>query len=78
MKRKYLTDVGDPLVFLTHIGPNMASFKFYFTSRGGFSKTPFYILKFRRPTRPIVFFMGSVELCVKGGVKLLLVVILMY
>ena len=29
MIRKYLRDMGDPLVFLTHIGPNMASFKFY-------------------------------------------------
>ena len=25
----YLKDMGDPLVFSTHIGPNMASFKFY-------------------------------------------------
>ena len=29
MIRKYLKDMGDPLVFSTHIGPNMASFKFY-------------------------------------------------
>ena len=29
MIRKYLRDMGDPQVFLTHIGPNMASFKFY-------------------------------------------------
>ena len=28
MIRKYLKDVGDPLVFITHIGPNMAIFKF--------------------------------------------------
>ena len=26
---KYLHDVGDPLVFSTHIGHNMATFKFY-------------------------------------------------
>ena len=29
MIRKYLKDMGDPLVFSTHIGPNMATFKFY-------------------------------------------------
>ena len=29
MIRKYVGDMGDPLVFLTHMGPNMASFKFY-------------------------------------------------
>ena len=29
MIRKYLKDMGDLLVFSTHIGPNMASFKFY-------------------------------------------------
>ena len=29
MLRKYLRDIGVPLVFLTHIGHNMAAFKFY-------------------------------------------------
>ena len=29
MIRKYLKDMGDPLVFSIHIGPNMATFKFY-------------------------------------------------
>ena len=29
MIRKYLIDMGDPLIFSTHIGPNMATFKFY-------------------------------------------------
>ena len=29
MIRKYLKDVGNSLVFSTHIGPNMATFKFY-------------------------------------------------
>ena len=29
MIRKYLKDMGDPLVFSTHIGPNMVTFKFY-------------------------------------------------
>ena len=29
MIRKYLSAMGDPLVFTTHIGPNMVSFKFY-------------------------------------------------
>ena len=29
MLRKYLRDIGDPLVFLTHIGHNMAALKFY-------------------------------------------------
>ena len=29
MIRKYLKDVGNPLVFSTHTGPNMATFKFY-------------------------------------------------
>ena len=29
MIRKYLKDVGNPLVFFTHFGPNMATFKFY-------------------------------------------------
>ena len=29
MIRKYLKDVGNHLVFTTHIGPNMATFKFY-------------------------------------------------
>ena len=29
MLRKYLRHIGDPLVFSTHIGPNMATFKFY-------------------------------------------------
>ena len=27
--RKYLRDMGDPLVFSMHIGPNMATFKYY-------------------------------------------------
>ena len=30
MIRKYLKDVGNPLVFSTHTGPNMATFKFYY------------------------------------------------
>ena len=29
MLRKYMRDIGDPLVFSTHIGHNMAAFKFY-------------------------------------------------
>ena len=29
MIRKYLKDVGNPLVFSTHIGLDMATFKFY-------------------------------------------------
>ena len=29
MIRKYLKDISDPLVLSTHIGPNMATFKFY-------------------------------------------------
>ena len=29
MIRKYLQDLGDPLIFSTHIGLNMAIFKFY-------------------------------------------------
>ena len=29
MIRKYLKGTGNPLVFTTHIGPNMATFKFY-------------------------------------------------
>ena len=29
MIRTYLKDVGNPLVFSTHIGPNIATFKFY-------------------------------------------------
>ena len=29
MIRKYLKDMGNPLVFSTHIGPNMVTFKFY-------------------------------------------------
>ena len=29
MIRKYLKDIGNPLVFSTHIGLNMATFKFY-------------------------------------------------
>ena len=29
MIRKYLKDMGNPLIFSTHIGPNMAKFKFY-------------------------------------------------
>ena len=29
MIRKYLKDMGNPLVFSTHIGLNMATFKFY-------------------------------------------------
>ena len=29
MIRKCLKDIGNPLVFSTHIGPNMATFKFY-------------------------------------------------
>ena len=27
--QKYLRNMGDPLVFTTHIGPSMATFKFY-------------------------------------------------
>ena len=29
MIRKYLKDIGNPLVFSTQIGLNMATFKFY-------------------------------------------------
>ena len=29
MIRKYLKDMSNPLVFSTHIGPNMVTFKFY-------------------------------------------------
>ena len=29
MIQKYLRDMGDPLVFTIHIGPSMATFKFY-------------------------------------------------
>ena len=27
--KKYIKDTGNPLVFIIHIGPNMATFKFY-------------------------------------------------
>ena len=29
MIKKYIKDTGNPLVFCAHIGPNMATFKFY-------------------------------------------------
>ena len=29
MIKKYIKDTGNPLVFCVHIGPNMATFKFY-------------------------------------------------
>ena len=29
MIRKYLNDTGNPLIFTTYIGPNIATFKFY-------------------------------------------------
>ena len=29
MIQKYLSTMGDPLIVTTHIGPNMATFKFY-------------------------------------------------
>ena len=29
MIRKYLKDVGNPLMFTSHTGPNMATFKFH-------------------------------------------------
>ena len=29
MIKKYINDTGNPLVFCAHIGPNMATFKFY-------------------------------------------------
>ena len=29
MVQKYLQDMGDPLIFSMHIGPNMATFTFY-------------------------------------------------
>ena len=69
MIRKYLKDVGNPLVFSTHIGPNMATFKFYSPTGGGFIKTPLYLFKPRRPAGPIILFVGPTKLCVKGGVN---------
>ena len=41
MIRKYLKDMGDPLVFSTHIGPNMATFKFYSHQEGDSLKLHF-------------------------------------
>ena len=29
MIKKYIKDTGNPLVFCAHVGPNLATFKFY-------------------------------------------------
>ena len=63
MIRKYLKDMGDPL-FSTHIGPNMATFKFYFHQEEDSLKP--HLFKFRGPTGSVILFMGPVELHVEG------------
>ena len=63
MIRKYLKDAGNPLVFTTHIGPNMATFKFYSPKDEENSfKTALYILKSGGPERTAILFMGPIEM----------------
>ena len=67
MLRKYLRDIGDPLVFSTHIGHNMAAFKFYSHEGEGLPQITFYLLQFGRFTGTIVLLVGAAKLCNKGG-----------
>ena len=67
MIRKYLKDMGNPLVFSTHIGLNMTRFKFY--SHEEEDSLKLHLFKLRGPTGSIILFMGPVELCVEGGVN---------
>ena len=41
MLRKYLRDIGDPLVFSTHIRHSMAAFKFYLHKEEDYLKLHF-------------------------------------
>ena len=70
MIRKYLKDTGNPLVFTTHIGPNMATFKFYSPKDEADSlKFHYTFFKFRGPGRATIFFVDSIELCVERKSK---------
>ena len=71
MLRKYLRDIGDPLVFSTHIGPNMATFKFYLHQKKDSFKLHYTFSNLGRLTRTIIFLVGSIKLCLKGGVNII-------
>ena len=70
MISKYLKDIDNPLVFTTHIGPNMATFKFYSPKDEEDSlKLHYTFSNLGRPERTTIFFVGSIELCVEGRVN---------
>ena len=69
MIKKYIKDTGNPLVFTAHIGPNMATFKFYLPTEEDSLKTTLHIFQPGGPKRTIIFFVGSIELCAKGKVN---------
>ena len=71
MIRKYLKDMGDPLGIFYTYWTKYGHIQILFSPKGGFSKTSFYIFKFRGPTRSILFFVGLVKLCIKGGVNII-------
>ena len=63
MIQKYLSAMGDPLILTTHIGPNMATFKFYSHQEEDSLKLHYTFFKPRRLARTIIFLVGSVKLC---------------
>ena len=68
MIRKYLKDAGNPLVFSTNIGLNVATFKFYSPKEEDSLKLHYTFsnlgdLKNNYP------FMGTIKLCVEGGIN---------
>ena len=65
MLRKYLKDLGDPLIFLPHCGHMMATFKFYSYDEEDSFKIALYFLKFGRLGGSVVLLMGTTQLCIK-------------
>ena len=69
MIKKYIKDTGNPLVFCAHIGPNMATFKFYSPTEEDSLKLHYTFSNPGGPKRTTIFFVDSTELCVEGTVN---------
>ena len=69
MIRKKLKRYGQSLSILYIHWTKCGNLQILFPSRGGFIKTSPSHFKFRGPTGSVILFVGSVELCIEGGVN---------
>ena len=59
MLRMYLEDLGNPLIFSSHCGYTMVTFKFYSYDNGRLSQIALYFFQCGRLRRSVLLLMGT-------------------